>query len=96
MFLQEFLIIVLGLLAVMSVEFAAKVLRGWRRDILLAGQGFKGALAEDRVKLTQLLAVRFVPHPPLHSNFFYPIVYQICKGSNFAPYKCLISLLRRF
>jgi len=40
MFLQKFLIILLGLLAIMFVEFAANVLRGWRQVISLAGRGF--------------------------------------------------------
>jgi len=40
MFLQKFLIIFLGVLAVTFVEFAANILRGWRRVFFLAGQGF--------------------------------------------------------
>ena len=40
MFLEKFLIIFLGLLAVMFVEFAAKILGRWRQAFFLAGRGF--------------------------------------------------------
>ena len=72
MFLHKFLIIILGLLAVMSVEFSANIFRGWRRVIFLAERGFEGPLSGDKAKLTQPLAFRFVFHSRPHSNFLDP------------------------
>ena len=35
-------------------------------------EGFEDVVAGDKAKLTQLLAVRFVPHSRPHSHFFDP------------------------
>jgi len=40
MFLQKFLVILPGLLAVMFVEFPVNIFRGWRQVLFLAGRGF--------------------------------------------------------
>jgi len=37
---QKILIVLLGLLAVLFVEFSAKILHGWRGDFFLAERGF--------------------------------------------------------
>ena len=71
-FLYKFPIVFLGLLAVMSIKFAAKILRDWWRVFFRLDEGLADVLARHKRTFTQPPDVRFVPHPRTHLNFSDP------------------------